>query len=252
VNDDLLGDPEGGVTFISPSGRVTDFTGWAPYQDLGTQTGNQCAFTAQSSDDGVTPWTSGFGGRVDIASATQTINARAAVSLGGESILSIWEEADVEPDPSNVRSSRTSSGGWTSPTDVFTDKKFGVNDWGATALAADDIHAIRRTDAFEHRRYDGSSWHAGNAIPALTGSKKNSGLVVLHDATRVALAAIADNAVQITIWSKGAWTPWKVVVPAGATRSALSGWWSPAAGLGLVWTETAGSATQVGGVRVVP
>lgn len=247
VNDDLLGDPEGSVTLITASGRVTDFTGWAPYQGSGAQTGNQDAYSSVATDDGLAAWTSAFGDRTDISAASKTINARTALSLGGESVIAIWELGDSEPDPSNLRSARNPSGSWLSAISVFaSDTKFGVNDWGATALTPTDVHAIRFTNAFEHRRWN-VSWSDGDAIPTLAGVKKNSGLVVLHDATHVYLAAIAgDASVQMTSWSAGAWSTWKVVAPASAGRSSLSGFWSPTAGFGFVWTE----AAHVAGVRV--
>lgn len=251
VNDPLLKDPEGEATVITAGGRVIDFTGWSDYSGAGTA--NENAFVSQAVDDG-TPWTSGFGGHVDIATVPQMVNAHGALSLGGENLLALWESADTpEPDPLTVRSSRSSNTStWSTAVAVFPETKFGVNDWGATALAANDVHAVRLTTSFEHRRFDGTSWRTGDPIPALPGGgRKNAGLVVLHDGTRVSLAAIAaDSSIQLTRWSAGAWSAWTPVVAAAGSRSALSGWQSSGAGIGLVWTETDGTGAHVVGVRL--
>lgn len=257
VDDSLLLGPAGNATIIGPTGRVTDFTGCALYGDLPAYTGNATGFRSQSTDDG-TSWTPGFGSHLDIGLASKTINGRAAVSLGGESLMTLWESADdPEPDPATVRSSRSASGatGWTAPAPVFSEVRFGVNDWGVTALTTTDVHAIRRAGSFEHRRHNGTSWNSGHPIAAVPGGgKKNAGVVVLHDATRVAVATIAaDSSIQITFWSGASWSDWRALTPGtSAGRSSLSGWWSPSAGLGLIWSESDGATTKVGALRIVP
>lgn len=101
------------------------------------------------------------------------------------------------------------------------------NDWGAIRVTATDVHLVYRSGAssFVHRRWNGTSWSAGDTIPA-QASKAGAGVALGTDGVGVWLVIIDSNSantVRANTWdpSAGGWTSWLEVEGSTATRTYL-------------------------------
>lgn len=118
------------------------------------------------------------------------------------------------------------TGGNTSVTGAVTavDK----NAWGAVARTTTDVHVVYRssTGSWVHRRWNGTSWAAGQSIPAFA-TASGTGTALATDGTDVWLFAIgsdAANSVQYVKWSSGSstWGTWTTLEGTTATRTFIS------------------------------
>jgi len=257
VADPGLFDPDGCSTVLTQDGHVMDLTGWSPYNDAALATGNATSFSSLNVELG-TSWVAGFGTRQDIATETNIVNARLGLNMGGAEVLSLWEGAENEPNPNNVRFARWNGTTWGSDNTVFASNAQGYNDWSATRLSNGEVHAVRRTvaGAYQHRKLNaaGTSWSDGQTIAAMPGPT-NGGVVLLSLGTRMLLATIgsdANKSVSVSIWNAGAWAAWTTVEGTAGTRSFLSGHASETPGVAaLMWTEQVAAVTNVVGRRVL-
>lgn len=124
------------------------------------------------------------------------------------------------------------------------------NDWGFVKVAFNDVHVVYRdsTGTLIHRRYNGSVWQAGQAIPAQT-CLAGGGIGLQSDGANVWLTVIdtdAANTIRRIGWSSAAtngiqdaWDPgWQVVEGSSATRTFLGCARDVVNQVGLVyWTE---------------
>lgn len=255
VGDPLLLGADGCSTVITQDGHVMDLTGWAPYGGLPNSTGNACSYSGLNVELG-TGWTPGFGTRKDIVAETRIINARIGLDMGGAEVVSLWEGAEVEPNPTSVQWARWNGTTWSTAGAVFAAAApTAANDWSATRLSSGEVHAVRRTiaGAYQHRKLVGTTWSNGQTIPAMPGIA-NAGVVLLSLGPRMLLATIGADvnaSVNVTTWNGTAWAAWSTVEGSLATRGALAGHASAAGGGSLIWSEQAVGATKVMGRRVI-
>jgi hypothetical protein len=248
--DSTLGDPDGPATMVMPDGHVWDSTGWAQY--LGT--GNEVAWESTGTDQG-TSWDGMFGGQQGIATATDTVSARALFTVGtGATPFALWDLADQEPYPSNVGWSQDSTIWNLMPGTVFpTGEMQSSDDWDGVQVSPTDLRVIRRTidSNYDHLSYDGSSWTTMAAPPPDPGLI-GTGVVTLSDGPRVAIVAIGSDpasSVRMTEWTGVSWSAWTTLDGFPAQRGALSGW-SSAGHAAVIWTE-APSGQDAGGSYAV-
>lgn len=246
-------DPDGTATLIGQDQRIVDLSGWTNVAG----SGNAVAWQSSSLDLGAS-WAPGFGAQQAIGpAATAAVNARALVGLASSQVLTLWELADTEPDPTNIMSSRWNGALWTAPANVFVAAAQNANDWALCRVSDTDIHAVRRisSGAYEHRHYDGATWGAGQAIAAQPGIA-GGGVVLLQTMTGLTLVTIASDAastVRQTRWAAAAWSAWSTVEGSTATRTHLEGYGAPAMGkLAVIWTQANGASFDVVASPVAP
>jgi hypothetical protein len=236
--DSTLTDPDGPATMVMPDGHIWDSTGWAQY--FGT--GNEVAWESSGTDQG-TSWDGMFGGQQGIATATDTVNARALFTVGtGATPFALWALGDQVPDPSNVGWSQDNTIWSVSPGTVFpTGNTQSSDDWDAVLVSATDLRVVRRTidSNYDHVSYDGSSWTTMAAPPNDPGLIE-TGVVALSDGPRVAIVAIGSDpasSVRMTEWTGVSWSAWTTLDGFPAQRGALSGWSSSGGHAAVIWTE---------------
>jgi hypothetical protein len=183
------------------------------------------------------------------------VNARAfAVVPPQGTVLALWELADAEPDPTNVAWSQLGTGGWSNAANVFAGGKFqSANDWDVATVGAGDVRVVRRglDGSFDHARFDGQGWSTLQAPPSDPGLAE-SGVVVLANAPRVAVFAIAADAassVRQIVWDGTQWGGWSTVEGSATARRSLAGCDAPGH-TALVWTETGSAGTSIVGMPV--
>jgi hypothetical protein len=124
------------------------------------------------------------------------------------------------------------------------------NDWGAVAVSASDIHAVYRNASgnLVHRRYNGTSWGAGQSIPA-QNSLAGGGIALTSDGASVWLCVIdtdVTNTVRYIRWSSitvnglaDTWdTNWQAAELSNQTRTFIGCARDVQAQTGLVyWSE---------------
>ena len=209
--------------------------------------------TAISSNaDAGSSWTAGFGASVQHESVAALNWSAANFDLGAGAVLALWDDGAANTTHNDIRWSKW-TGTWSTPAAVFgSTSAQDADNWGAVARTATDIHAVRRltSTTYEHRRFNGTAWSAGQAITA-QANKDTAGTFVTSDGTDVYLAIIdsdAANTVRYTKWSSASstWGAWTALEASTQVRTALSGARTAGAGLlGFCWTEAAGAGFQI-------
>ena len=124
------------------------------------------------------------------------------------------------------------------------------NDWGAVFISPSNGHVVYReagTGNLIHRRWDGNSWGAGQAVPAQT-NLAGGGVALTTDGASVWAVVIdtdAANTVRSCQWSDLAhnkvgdqWGSWQIVESSSATRTFIGVVKDVAASVGLAyWSE---------------
>ncbi len=225
-------------------------------------------YTATHADSG-SAWTAGFGAATTgIMDAQQFAASGAIANLGSRNLLttsdnsypsyynftdvnwnswngSSWSQGTGYPDASVLGTSVTN-----------TDD----DNWGQVARTTSDIHAIalsNNSNTFLHRRFNGTSWAAGNSIPNLTllvgasgAIKPMSGVSLASDGTNVwAWAIDSSGNVSYCKWNGTSWGSWTVqeatrtnALGAGYVTACYS---SAASGILVAWTEHNGSYYEI-------
>jgi len=254
--------PDGCATLVTADGHVMELTGWAPYNNMPSNNGNVSSYLATDPDTGGT-WAPSFPNRKDFAQA-DAINNRMGLATGGGNVLTIWESANAEPDPDNLRSSDWDGSNWNNQKDVFAAKTQAPNDWSAVRLQNGEIHALRRTtpggtgntmsNAFEHQLLNTGNWNS-RTNPADMGGLSNGGVVVLTHANHMLVVTIGSDPAQsiiTTTWDGTAWSTWATLEGDVGTRSHISGFANEDGEAAVIWSEGAAAGkTSVVGRRVI-
>lgn len=239
-------EPDGPAVAVVAGGTVVDLSGfWA--EDGGTgATGNVVSWLSKDVDTGGS-WSRAFTAPVVVETVPQFCNAR-IIATTPTGALALWEKGDVEPNPTNVQYAMFDGASWHALGSVgFTDRSFDPNDWSAANVADTKTHAVRFAGGFEHRIFDGVTWNAGQPIPPMSVAA-GRGVVVLPDGFDVAAFAVGDT-IRATSFRGNVWSPWRDLVPVGATRSGLS-WYSGPGGLAIVWVEANGAQQDIVAMRL--
>ncbi len=247
-------DIDGASVAIAADGFVTHFTGYRTNNPDGTGgTGNAYALRSSIADTGGA-WAPTYS-NTTIEVVNILCNARATVPFGPDGLLTFYEKGDTEPNPRNVRWSRSSGASWSSELDVFPGSAtMAPGDWTVLATNAGDVHVVRRAlaGAFDHRRYNGSVMQAAGAIAddALEGGA-GIALVPLDGATMMLAGVSVDEAIRATTWNGSAWSAWATMIaPAAGTRRWLSAGGVEGGPAALVWTENRGTTHVIAGIRI--
>lgn len=99
----------------------------------------------------------------------------------------------------------------------------GKNDWSAIRISDTDIHLVYRSgsSSFVHRRYNGTSWGAGQSIPS-QANLADGGIALATDGVSVVMSVIdtdGANTVRTITWDGASWGLWTVVEASSATRT---------------------------------
>ena len=249
--------PDGPATASASDGTIVDTSAWSQDADGGA-TGNEYAWSSATTDAGAPA----FGPTQELEQVPGYVNARAVVPLPGGGVMALWEAGDVDPDPTNVSFATGLSTKWSPPAAVFVAAPQDPNDWSACSLGT-SVHAVRHTSggAWEHRVWtagtatgDGGTAFVDGGTIGTMNAPAGTGVVVLCDATRVHVFAIAPdtgNPIRTTAWDGTSWAAWTDVVGAAVAtvqRTWLTGAITPAGTVGLAWTQ----GTTVEGAIVGP
>ena len=125
------------------------------------------------------------------------------------------------------------------------------NDWGMVAISPSDVHLVIRLSGggFSHRRYNGTSWSAGNTVPS-QASLAGGGIALGTDRMSIWLSVIdtdGANTVRTIRWTSAAYNDvqdtwdgaWTASETSSATRTFIGCGRdvSSAATLLIYWTE---------------
>jgi hypothetical protein len=238
---------DGPVTGYDSANRLWHLSGFMQNTAVqGTRVADANSAYSTSADTGAA-WTPGFSAPFYVWSgAAFSVGSRALADLGAGKVLAVYDSGDASTTANDLHWNVSTSGGvWGTDAAVFgTTVANDRRDWGMAERTNTDVHVVRRSGAsgYEHRRYNGTSWAAGQAIPA-QASKAGGGLFLWSDGTDVWLFAIssaAGEAIRVVQWSSGAgtWGTWSDLVASSATRNALSGYQGGTAPA-VIWTEGA-------------
>jgi len=255
------------VVGTSPSRSISSFPGGCnsvidsnnTIVDLGNMqgatVGKGYASRSTNTDSG-TSWTAGFNAATQIFSVTNFINAFAAFDTGGGNVLALGENASTTEANSmtNVLWSQWTGASWSASANVFTSNlSSGVdpNNFGAVARTTSDVHCVifDGTSTFTHRRFNGTSWSAGDSIQS-ESAKPAAGLFMATDGSNVWLFVIdnaSGNVVRYNKWTSGSgWSGWQGLELSSATRNNIDGYNQVVNNqIGIVWTQTNGSDFDV-------
>lgn len=217
-----------------------------------------------SNADAGSSWTAGWDTPFSNFVGAAFISVASMLDLGGGVSLHLSDSSSATPESAqNVKWIKSAGTGvWSgSVADALaadTTAVFSAYDWGAAVRTGTDVHLVVRNpdtaNAWIHRRFNGTAWSAGAAVPS-QASKAGGGVFVASDGVDVWLFVIdsdAANTVRYVKWSSGAatWGAWTAFESSTQVRTALSG--CRAAGLvggastlGVCWTEAAGLPFRV-------
>lgn len=177
-----------------------------------------------------------------VAAPTVVDNSQAAevksghlFAMPGGDLFYVGDDGSAHSTCTGVTSYKLPSGGsWaTVGSATGTVSAFDKNDWSAIKRTDTDIHLVYRssTGALVHRRYNGTSWSAGQTIPT-QASLAGGGTPLCTDGTSVWLGVIdtdGNNTVRYIQWTSGDYTghadawdgAWSVLEGSSATRTFL-------------------------------
>lgn len=231
----------GTATALDSAGKPFDATSYG----LPTNT-DSMAIAATNADSG-TSWTSGWGTAATIFSASADVNSNALASLGSGSMLMVCDNGASTGHMTNLEFSKWTSS-WSAAGSAIVSAVTSTTPeaWGLGQVSTSDTHLVvlsNNSNAYAHRRYSGSAWSTGNAIPSLTYGA-TSGVAVVSDGTNVYIFAIdSSKNIQYCKWSGSSWGSWTVLESARAnTPSYVTACYSSAAGgIMVAWTEHNGA-----------
>ena len=134
------------------------------------------------------------------------------------------------------------------------------NDWGCAYRTDADIHVVRRTgsNSYEHVRWNGTSFGAGQSIPTQT-SKSGAGVAMCSDGTSVWLFIVdsaTGNAVRYSTWTTGGgWAAWRDAETSSKVRTNVTATLAQATGtIAVAWSQVNGTNFDyaVSAVPMVP
>jgi hypothetical protein len=247
-------DVDGPSVAVAGDGFVGHFTGYRTNNADGTGgTGNAYALRSSVADTGGA-WSATYANTTIEVVAT-ICNARATVPVGASGLLHFYEKGDLDPNPRNVRWSRTTGSGWSAELDVFDGAAaMAPGDWALLRTGDADVHVVRYALAgtFDHRRYDGAAMQGGAPI-AGEALESGAGLALAPlDGSRMVLVGVSPSeALRAATWDGTAWSPWATLVgPAATARRWLTTGGIAGGPSAVAWTENRGSAHVIAGIRI--
>lgn len=214
------------------------------------------AYDIGSHADSGSAWTAGYGtdeqatGSVNVGTScfVAPLGSRGFVLIGdngnnatnGTSFDDLWWNSWNGSSLSQATNSHASVIGTTV---TETDS----SQWGAVARTTSDVHCVvlsNNSNAFTHRRWNGTSWSAGSTVGTLTLAT-HSGISLVTDGTSVWMFATdSSKNIQYNKWiSGGGWGGWTVLEAARTNTPAyVTACYSAANNQIMVaWTESTGS-----------
>ena len=249
--------PQGQCVALDSNGRPFD-----SFSTFASNAGNANVAKATNADAG-TSWTAGFATAVPYGT-TQFIASRFLASTGSATMLLVTDNSSngtSSPQQFTQLWSATYNGTAWSPNNASTGTTVlassvtatDVNNWGAVARTTSDIHVValsNNSSSFVHRRFNGTSWSAGDSVPTLTYGTQ-SGISLISDGTSVWAAAFdSSKNLQYSKWVSGTgWSAWTILESARTnTPKYLTG--AYAASLNQImwmWTENTGANNNIVG-----
>jgi hypothetical protein len=233
---------DGGAVGFDSANSIYDLSGH--YNGVLGQT----AYAKSTNTDIGTSWTAGYSGAATVGGATTTTTkSRTLFDLSGGNLLAVYDNGIANVNQTALNWSKY-TGTWSANASAgFGAATFNFNDWGACLRTTTDAHVVLRTgtNTYEHRRFNGTSWAAGNSITT-QNSKAGAGLFLTTDGTDVYLFIIDSdgaNTVRYSQWSSAgsSWGAWTAFETSTQTRTALSGYRVKGGdgNIAVAWTESA-------------
>lgn len=166
---------------------------------------------------------------------TATVKSGMTFAMPSGDLFHIGDDGSADSTLTDLVSYTLPSGGsWSTVGSALggTIGAVGKNNWGAVKRTDSDIHLVYRTSAgvLTHRRYDGTSWSAGQIIPSQS-NLDGGGVALCSDGVSVWLAIIdtdGANTIRYIQWASNdytghgdAWKSWQVLEGSSATRTFL-------------------------------
>jgi hypothetical protein len=243
-----------------PATAITLSNGVVDAMDLVAASGSFNGAVWRVGTEGPSGLSAGAATQEEFYFPTNWISAQTLIPLstggGFGDLLYAGEAGDLEPDPANIEYGlyAASIGTWTKGTIFVPDASQNINDWSLYRVSDAEIHAVRYAAGrgFDHRRFSGSAWSAGEAIPAMT-PLVGGGLVLVGEGASFSLFAIdagASRTIKSLAWSGSNWaSTWQEVTKTPAVRSYLGGLSSPGH-KALYWSQANGGALDVVGLAL--
>jgi hypothetical protein len=222
--------------------------------------GNQYLLRATNTDAG-SSWTAGFGTGSSYNLTGPYSSSAAMIPFGSGNMLPIVDNAASNSTFTNLFYWTWSGSSWGTQANVFASSltTTSASAWGAVARTTSDIHVValsNNSNAYTHRRFNGTSWSNGDTVPTLTYGT-TSGVSLVSDGTSVWMAVIDSSGnvnwikwVSGTGWvnnsGSGSWT--QLEASNSNTRGYLTGAYSPTRSEILwAWTENVSGTYYVKG-----
>lgn len=216
--------------------------------------GSGDAWAALSTNADTGTWTAGWPGSPTKVynGETQYTESRAFAPLAAGSMLVANDNGATLHNFTQLYSNTWNGSSWSvsNAVNVLASTVTGtaVANWGMVGRTTSDVHVValsNNSNAYVHRRYNGSTWGAGDTVPTLTYGTL-SGIHLATDGTKV-WAHVIDSSgnVQQSVWISGTgWSAWASVCNiVSHTRAYLSGYQTVVGGnIGLAWTENTGAS----------
>lgn len=243
---------------ISGSYASTSFLGFSaaldsankPYGCNTASSGDGYAASATNADLG-SSWTSGFNAALKTYNGeTQFVSSSAIFSIGSGNMMWIGDNSPTTSNFTQLFSNTSAAGVWGSTVGsaVFGSlvTSTSTDNWSAVSRGITDIHVVALSDNssnYVHRRWNGTSWGAGDAIPTLAYGA-SSGIALVTDGTNVwALVIDTSKNIKYSKWISGTgWSAWTVLDAARANvPTYITAAYDGTGNILAAWTETNGS-----------
>lgn len=249
----------GGAGSAVPTAVASDGTVWVQNYDYSGPGISSFAPAPNGTLDTGATWAGGNWTTFDLietdGSAIQSM-ALLPLSTGGK-VLALSTNGSSAT-PNNVRWSLYSGSSWPAATDVFGSAvNINPNDWGCCLRTDTDAHAVRYegSGVFTHRRFNGTSFSAGQSIPSQT-CKSGAGVVLTTDGTSVWLVIIdsdAANTVRYCKWGGSSWGSWTAFETSTQVRNYLTAYYDAVnTQINVTWGQTNGSNYDLTFEALVP
>jgi hypothetical protein len=249
VNDGLSGNFSGGSVIFDSTNRPVLASSLFNFYDPGAARGSGVDAGAAEQATPLT-WTQYA---VD-SGVAQCSRSACLVDLGSGTVGLLTDDGSGIFDTTGVDWYTWNGSAWTGSaanqavTGAIT--AIGKNDWGAVAVSPTDVHVVYRnaSGSLVHRRWNGTSWSAGQAIPSGVSPATGTGVALTTDGVAVFLVVI-DTDVAATVQSikwkplsqsgvADAWQTWTALETSVQTRTWIGVTPLLNAGTGIVyWSE---------------
>lgn len=183
------------------------------------------------------------------SNGVSNMGSTAMCSLGSGNVLGICDNAASNSTFTQLNYSKY-TGTWAASATVLasTVTTADMNAYGVRAVTTSDVHVValsNNSNAYVHRRFNGTSWSNSSGAPGTLAYGTNSGISLVTDGTSVWAACIdTSKNIKYNKWtSGGGWGGWTTLEAARTnTPSYITGVYNPTGNeIMWMWTELNGT-----------